>query len=197
MSGELSVWSGLDLRPAVSTLISDLAPPSASVSPWVRRVSWVLRYPILYPLHPASFLLSHPSALPTTYLTRPSAAGWVDIPAHTDPGSQLWPTCSGSGREESPGSAVTWPECIFPKQSHYLQLVYCCRRRCFGVLLGHWSPPGLEAPSSSHSSMHQDCLSPCGCVAPYLPIHRSVSAQSGIQGLQVSKTPHQLPEAQT
>ena len=37
MSGELSVWSRLDLRPAVSTLISDLgqviAPPSASVSP--------------------------------------------------------------------------------------------------------------------------------------------------------------------
>lgn len=121
MSGELSMWSGLDLRPAVSTLISDLgrviAPPSASVSPWVRRVSWALRYPILSPaIQRAVFPLSHPSALPTTYLTRPSAAGWVDIP-----GSQLWPACSsnfswvsGSSREESPGSAVTWPECIFP-----------------------------------------------------------------------------------
>lgn len=129
MSGELSVWSGLDLRPAVSTLISDLrqviAPPSASVSPWVRRVSWALRYPVLPPppaaIQRAVLPLNHPSALPTTYLTRPSAAGWVDIPAHTDPGSQLWPVCSsnlswvsGSSREESPGSAVTWPECIFP-----------------------------------------------------------------------------------
>lgn len=154
---------GLDPGPAV--VISDLG--------WViapLRLSFPLGKTgelgssvILFcPLPSVSCLsLSHPSALPTTYLTRPSAAGWVDTSQLTQTqdhssGLPVLPTFVGFWQQQ--GRVLDLPslgQSAFPRPGVIAcKWFYRCRRalRCVPRSL---EPTGSGGPFQLHSSMHQ------------------------------------------